>query len=450
MLKTIPFGGINRKLLLFITLFFSLNLFAAQHQPGAEAFQKGNQAYREGNYEAALEYYESAREQGRKTPTLTYNLGVTHYILQQYEESEAYFEALAGTDPEWQDIAHYNLGLIAMKTGDEAKAEDEFKLVLQISDNEQLRYLAGQALDKLDVHIDVINSSRVKDWLLLMSLSGGYDDNAVAFPDLQTSLASSGSDEFLELLVYGQNHVLGDHRNGLRLHGLAFTKQYKDLDVVDVSTFSGGITNIHSYDSFQLEYGLGAGYNEVNSNKLSSQLQGMLQFERDFGNNEYTFTYRPAYHDGGGNYAYLDGWQHKMDLRFLHREEAWRLTSRYGFELNDREDLAEGNSFSSFSPTRHSFLLQGDWYLARDWTLTAGGEYVKSDYKDENRLLDLDGQFKVQSRDSDLYGLWLKAQYDLTTRWRILGEYEYNNKNDNFLLYDYERNEFKLSVEFSY
>lgn len=442
-------GNLARNLIAgFQIVFFAASLHAAE--PGAEQYKKGTEAFRAGNYQQALQHFESARGQGYESPTLMYNLGVTHYKLRQYVQAERFFLQLENDHPRWRDISRYNLGLIALRRQNSAEAEKWFRTVRRTSSNEKLVYLAGEGLRELNLPVEPAERRPAKKWFTLLSLGGGYDDNAIAFPDRLQTRASQGEDYFLEALAYGQVYLSGNRGDGIRLHGFAFTKQYEDLDIVDVNTFSGGITRDSTYNDWDIEYGIGAGYTEVDGDELTTQVQGKFKLGRTLGRNEYTAAYRPVYHDAGSTFPQLDGWQHRLDLRWRHRAAPWRWTVRYRLEYNDRDDLRTGNTFLSYSPLRNSIRVQGDWYAVQDWTFTAGAEYRNSHYPDANRLTDIDGVFKDKKRNADTVEAWAKAQYELARNWRVMAEYRYRDNNENFLLYDYDRNEIKIAIEFTY
>ncbi|MEX2353975.1 MAG: tetratricopeptide repeat protein, partial [Gammaproteobacteria bacterium] len=446
--------GMLRKITRQAWLVCSLSLFIAgqvyaQAGSGAVEFREGVSAFRAGDYNRALLQFQASRQQGNQNPRLIYNLAVTHYQLQQFNEADRLFRTLV-TDPQWGDLSRYNLGLIAKRRGDRREAERWFRQVYDTSANEKLVYLAGEGLRDLGVAVRPGRVTPSKNWFTLLSLSGGYDDNAIAFPDSLQTQSSQGADTFVELLGYGQVYLSGDAGDGTRLHGFAHTKQYNDLDVVDTLTLSAGLTQGHRYRDWSIEYGAGVGYTGVDGNRLSTQLQGNLGLRRLVGASEYAIHYRPVYHDGGGDFGHLDGMEHRMDLRWRHRVDNGRLTARYRLEVHDRDDVTAGDTFLSYSPVKHGVLLQWDWYLSPAWTFTAGGGYTNSSYGDINRLTDTDGVFKEQKRKSDMVEALAKLQYQFTSRWSVLGEYRYQNNDDNFELFSYKRNEVKVSIEFAY
>jgi hypothetical protein len=56
----------------------------------------------------------------------------------------------------------------------------------------------------------------------------------------------------------------------------------------------------------------------------------------------------------------------------------------------------------------------------------------------------------VQKRKADKIEAWVKVDYELTSHWRLRGEYGYTNNDENLKLYKYKSNEVKLAVEFLY
>ncbi len=106
-------------------------------------------------------------------------------------------------------------------------------------------------------------------------------------------------------------------------------------------------------------------------------------------------------------------------------------------------------TFLSYSPVRNSFMVQGEWYATADLTLNAGGRYVNSQYDDENSLTDVDGVFKTQERESDEIEFWMRGEYHLHPHWRLMAEYRYGDRDDTFQLYEYDRSEVKLSIEYA-
>ncbi|MEX0943449.1 MAG: porin family protein [Pseudomonadales bacterium] len=433
-----------------VSFIFVTSLSAATADTSKSEYSSGIELFKDGDYGQALQHFESARRKGNEDPALIYNLAVTHYKLEQYEQAERYFRELVDQHPDWRDVGTYNLGRIAMRRGNEEAAAKLFREVRRTASNEKLVRLAGEGLTTLAVPGEFIGSEPDRKSFVLLSVSGGIDDNVIAFPDQIQTSSSQGEDSFLEYLAFGQHRLKGTDTDGIRVHGFVYARQYDELDSMDVNTFMAGITRDTSYNDWGLEYGGDAGYTEVGGDELGTRLQGRLKLLRGQGLHQYSAQYQPVYHDGGSQFSAITGFQHRFDLRYRYHFEHGRWTVRYRMDYNDRDDLAVDGTFLSYSPFRNSLLLEGQWYASQDVTLIAGAEFSNSRYSKDNSLTDADGVFKTMERESDTFEFWVKGQYQLHPDWRLLAEYRYTDNDDNFVLYDYDRSEAKLSIEFSY
>lgn len=434
---------------LFICTFIIV-LSGSAYAAGATEYEAGIHAFKGGDYGQALRHFEAARREGNTSANLVFNLAVTYYKLQRYDRSETLFRQLE-KNPDYRDIARYNLGRIAMRRGNDEAAARRFREVRRTSGNEKLRRLAGEALGRLGHPASMRTSTApARDWMVLLNAGAGYNDNPLAFPELQQSPVNANSDSFMEFLGYGQKYLNGRSGRGLRLYGFAYTKQYFDTSVVDVTTASIGLAGEDSYQDWQYEYGGDVAHSQVDGHTLTNRMEGEFKIARGFGDNKLSLTYRPAWHDAGGHYSYLDGWQHKVDLRWRRRSGNLRWTARYRFEYDSRSDRRTATTFLSFSPLRNAILLEADWDLMPALTLTAGGEFTHSDYSGTNRLTDVDGVFKTKKRKSDRLEAWVRGEYELTPHWQLRAEYDYTRDNENLKLYDYKSNEIKALVEYSY
>lgn len=79
-----------------------LNLGAQENmQP---VFQEGNDAYNDGEYAKAANLYEQVLKMGQHSAALYYNLGNTHYRLNNVAESIFYYEKAKQLDPNNEDL----------------------------------------------------------------------------------------------------------------------------------------------------------------------------------------------------------------------------------------------------------------------------------------------------------------------------------------------------------
>ena len=119
-------------------------------QDGRTLMLEGNELFRDGLYRAALLRYREANAAGLDSPLLHYNLGVTSYKVQRYDDAEASLER-AVADPRRAPFALYNLGLTARAKREELAAERWFRLALERADRRELRTLAEAGLQSVTV-----------------------------------------------------------------------------------------------------------------------------------------------------------------------------------------------------------------------------------------------------------------------------------------------------------
>lgn len=94
----------------------ALTAFADETGDARRYFKAGTRAYSEGNYREALEAFEAA-ESGAEGFAVNYNLGNTHYKLNNIPESILYLERSLKFDPANED-ARYNLRLANERIAD--------------------------------------------------------------------------------------------------------------------------------------------------------------------------------------------------------------------------------------------------------------------------------------------------------------------------------------------
>ena len=130
----------------------------AQGLSAEDAFRDGNRLFRDDLYWAALLRYEQAADAGMNSPTLQYNVGVTHYKARQYERAA---EALqrAARSPRLALLSHYNLGLTEFAAGNNAAALRWFRMARDQEENAKISSLAEKAIER--VRDDVLRNTAV-------------------------------------------------------------------------------------------------------------------------------------------------------------------------------------------------------------------------------------------------------------------------------------------------
>ncbi len=406
---------------------------------GAQAFEQGVEAFRAGDYPAALQSFLDARQAGLDTPGLHYNLGATYYRLQRYSEAEREFRGLA-SDPEWAALAHYNLGLIAQRTGREQQAIEHFERAHRTATDRNLRALAGTALERLGgVPLPPPRADAV------VSLAGGYDSNVALTQDAAAAGISHRSDFFVEALAAASHRLTGDTARGSYAYGGLVLREYRDLDQFDVMGLRAGLG--YDTDSGRSQTSAG-GYLDVvyvGGSRLEQSAVIDVQARSRLGaGDDLRGRYQLGYIEGGGGFEYLDGWQQRFtaDAGFASAPAFVRVG--YQLELNNRRDLQQGADFLSASPTRHSLFATVALRNGGGWQTDARAEYRVSRYNDPNLL---NGGTLEVTRKDDRYGFALRATRRLTAPWRAFVDYSYYRNDSNLDIYAYSRYQLMVGIE---
>lgn len=409
--------------------------------PGSEAFEQAVKAFRAGDYPEALRSFLEARRVGMDTQGLRYNLGATYYRLQRYPEAESEFQALAG-DPEWAPVAYYNLGLTAQRMGLEQQAIKHFERAYGMTNDRNLRALAGTALERLG-RAPLLPRKTGS----VLSLAGGYDSNVTLSEDAATVGTSNKSDFFAEALAAASRTLTGNTARGSYADGGLVLRKYGDLDQYDLVGLRGGLS--YRTDSGRLQTSVGGYFDMiyVGSDRLeqASVVDLQVRSRLDAGG-DLRGRYQLAHVDGGGEFDYLDGWQHRFtaDAGFASAPAHARVG--YQLELNNRRDLQQGGEFFSYSPTRHLLFATAILPKIGGWWTDVRGEYRISRYNDPYRL---DGGSLEVTREDDRYGVAMRAYRNrrLTTLWRVFIDYSYYRNESTINVYDYIRYQLLVGIE---
>jgi tetratricopeptide (TPR) repeat protein len=404
---------------------------------GAAAFEQGFKAFRAGDYAAALGAFLEARRAGLDTSTLRYNLGATYFRLGRYADAEREFRALA-RDPAWAALAEYNLGLTALRMERRAEAAEHFRQAYRLSTEPALRTLAATALERMRVALPLARTT------VIASFGGGYDSNVTLSPDLPAAGLSDESDVFAEALVAASHLLTGPAGQGLYAQGGAILRKYADVTAYDQAGVQLGIVREFGADAWQASAGASVEHLWVGGDTLQRTALLDLNARRLVGDGrDLRGRYRPAYVRGGGDYRYLDGWQHRASADFGFPLAGALARVGYQLEVDDRADYAQGNEFFSYSAIRHSLLASAAWPAVGAWRAEARGELRFSRYDDPYRFAD----GSVIEREDDRYGIALRASRPLEGRWRFFVGYDYYRNRSTIDAYDYSRHQLMAGVE---
>lgn len=418
-----------------------------------DVFSQGTSAFKRGDYRAALGHFEAAHARGNRSENLSYNMGVTLYKLERYNEAADWFESLLDS-PDWRDLALFQLGMVAEKRGNRALAQRRYQMVAA-SGSEKLRRLAGARLGNLGrspVLVRETGQDSADRGSALLKLAAGYDNNAYALRDELQVDSSVGEDTYMDLFGWGQYRIAGSTSDGWRIHGYGFQRAYTEYSSLDLSSFSAGIARDMHWGAWQLELGGAAEQVALDGEQVYQQIRLEAKASQRIGDGKLELAYIPAQFSGGDGYEYLDGSRQRFEAEWKHPLGAAKLEARYRLDVNDRQDLLvtgdAGDSFYSYSPVRHSFGAELRWPVGGNWRFSVGSEYRLSNYDSENRLVDSDGALREEQRQADRVESWLGSQWMVTPRLRLAGKVTFTSNEENFETYTHDKTEANLGVTY--
>lgn len=413
--------------LIVLILILSVITLQAKAESGGDAFQAGVAAFKAGNYSQAKTAFESARAEGRDSATLHYNLGVTYYRLGQYDRAADEFRELT-REPKWKNLAYYNLGLVAEKQGHVKQAGQYYRESLS-PQKSKVNTLASRALARL--------ASPAPSHYLFASVFAGGDDNVTLVPDQESE---GSADHQLTGFVTGRYYL--DRQ--WSLEGMLYGRRYDDNNEFDTSLAEVGLHREHRRGNWDWDNAVNVSLQTLQGERYLDTASVETQAYRKLsGNRAIRLGGELAGVRGADGFEYLQGWRARGQVRWLQPLGAGRLKVDYRLEFNDRDDLEAGDDFASFSPVRHRIKTDFDWPLSSRWTGRASASYQHSAYRDDHVI---QGE-AVQREDRQMMAS-LRADMALTHRWRIFGEYRYTDNQSTMDIYDYDRNEWSLGLEY--
>ncbi|MEF8823968.1 MAG: tetratricopeptide repeat protein [Desulfohalobiaceae bacterium] len=406
----------------------------------SQAHEAGIEAFEAGDYERALRHLKQAEAEGVRTPNLRYNLGVTYYRLGQYQEAEEAFRVLA-ENPDWRHLALYNLGLVAEARGDRQAAVDYYFQVREAKGSSGVGQRAAQKLERHGVEKPVSSAGRVYSEF---TAAVGYDDNAVLAPEGSQDVSEEG-DLFTELYGLASVYVSGNRDDGVRLDADAFTRLYESETEYGFTSLSGGISRHKEYAPWHASLGLSAAVELAESDFFAFVPAVKLTGERSFDPYSLKLSNRLSWIEGESDYDYLTGVKNQITARLERELTGGKTYAGFGVEYNDRDDLRDQDEFFSYSPLRSDIHVGLDYSVAQRWTLILYGQYRKSLYPEENRVI-IDGAPTEDKREDDRNLVSVRGEYDVSRNMIGFAEYTRTDNDSNFSGYSYESNRITVGL----
>jgi tetratricopeptide (TPR) repeat protein len=433
-------------LLLGALLFSNVNA-----DPKQDYFDAGVQAAKNGNYPVALQHFKNAEKSGLDTPALQYNLAVSYYKLGQYETARKLFSRLTDIAT-FEQLAYFNLGLIANKQKDEAAAIRWFQRAYRDVSSKKVRMLAKEALSRLGV--SARKTRRLNpDWIGFVSSSLAHDSNVALLNDDLVGVADQ-SDTAVDISSYASRWLKGGMRGGVRMSLGASLQKYSKLSQYDYSQLSARVMRYDVLGDWKMR--IGGSWNEIYFDGreyqriVGADVRGRKNLS---GKNQLRMRYKlNRIQATNALYDYLDGWRQQFRVGLQQHAGNDHLRYYYQLELNnrkDRESTAADRPFTSYSPTRHTLRATGWWELSKQWQLRLDARFRYSRYNDDNERL-INSILQNERREDSQIRLSARVNRELGRHWDVFAQFM-ATRNDSTIdsvleSRSYDRSVVKLGV----
>lgn len=408
------------------------------------AFDRGVVASLRGDHAAAIEYFTQALREGRQDGKLYYNLGVSYYGLGQYDPATRAFQH-AADDPPLQALAYYNLALVAVAQNNNKTAEIWLQRCLGVADDDRLRTLARTLQGRLAPD----TGQEAEPGLsgnAYASINTGYDDNVLLRDDTLLPSTAVQGDSFLDMFGYAGFARHG--ADGPQLDISAYLLRYDELRQYNLDFVRiGGTLSEHVAD-WDLDPGLHVASYELGGNPLyrtvTLDINGQHRLD---GTSRLKLGYMlERINESDAAYTYLAGWRHRFRARAIWLMAAQRRVQlEYTLEVNDREDLDNGTTFTSYSPLRNSLRYMDSMPLGQTIRGSIELRYRDSRYRDSNVLAD---SSRIR-REEQQYDFKAGLARSLAANIELEAEYRYTVNQSSLARYDYYRNQIHIGISMS-
>lgn len=408
---------------------------------GVSAFQAGIEAFQAGKLELARRHFLAAKAGGADSQALRYNLGVTFYQLEQYSAARLEFQQLSRY-PDVAPLAHYNLGLVALREQRDAEAQQAFRLVLEKAGPDKLKGLAIRQLERLNK--PALPAADYGDVTLAVAV--GYADNLSLLPE---SAASQVDDRFAEVVSTWSGYLYGDRSEGLRLEGSLYHQHFLEKGSFNQSAFHAGSYYDRALGQFVTSVGFFAGSAYLGGDFVEWHAGPALAVQGPVGQGWWKAGWRYSQIFPDEMYQPYEGNQQSFDLELRQVTGKWDWRLAYQFEYHDRADLATQSEFFNLSPRRHDIGASLSHQLTPRWWLGSRLAYRFSDYP-EPYVLDGETGPQSQTRQDRRTTVSVDLNHQLSALWQVYAEWQLQDNESSLDAYEYRRHEVLLGVEFGF
>ncbi|MBA1147287.1 tetratricopeptide repeat protein [Ectothiorhodospiraceae bacterium WFHF3C12] len=405
---------------------------------GAERFAEGVDAFKRGDYERALALFQAARESGRDSPALRYNLGAVYFRLGRFDQAAAVYRGMLADRPA---LAAYNLGLVARAQDDREAAVRWFDRSLRSAEpGGRLAELAERALDRMRAPRDDEDGAGAGG----VQLALGYDDNVAFAP---AGDRDERDDAFVEGYTWGRYDLPLSERDRLRLFAGLYALGFADYGRYDLLDLSGGAEWRREVGRrWGLTLGAEAGRLWQDGDTALDSAGGRISATRDIGDG---WSLRGGYagtrYTAPNAYRYLEGTRQELHAAVVRSAGAWWWRLRYARRWDDRRDFTGTGTFASYSPRSHRLGLTWQREIGQDWSLDGTADWFSLDYPDPD-VFTVDGARVERTRADEYLGASLRLQRHFRASWRVFAEYRRGENASNIEAEEYSRNVVMLGI----
>ena len=390
---------------------------------GSASWAEGMDAFSADNYEAALTHFTRARDEGLDGPAVHYNIAVSQFKLELYDEAATTFSLLGENYPQMAGLAEYNLGLVARRQDRRDVAARHFFQAYNLSDDKKIQILASQRLRELEPE-----TRTVSRWSGSVGARAGNDDN-IALRD-EAGVPAGTTTESPVVDVFATLHGPWTGRDGFRFRGNAYAVKYADADEYDQFELLASGYYEWRRDNWRAELGTHASGSTLGGDPFDRKLGAGARFVRYLGDAslvDLRYTYDDI-SEGDVEFSGIAGSRQRIDGRYLWYRDDHRIQVRYVLETNDRES-------ASVTRDRDSFIADYRLLPEKGFGYRVGVEFRDSEY----------AKLEVP-RDEDLMTLFGTLNYTFSNEWSVMLEFRQYDNDSSDPAYSYDRKVFTLGA----
>lgn len=411
--------SIRRALLVSV----SCLVFTGQVVAETDHWTEGSAAFAAGDYRTALDHFSSARDDGLEGPAVHYNIAVSHFKLEQYDQAGESFQLIATRFPQMAGLAEYNLGLVANRQGRRDDAALHFLRAYKLSDDEKIQILASNRIREIEPEMRTVSR-----WSSAFGFRAGNDDNIALRDEAGVPVGTTTESPMMDAFA----SVIGPRsgRDGFRFRGSAYLIKYADADEFDQSElFAGGFYEWRRRN-WRAELGGHATTSTLGGDAFDRKVSADARVVRYLNDNN-VLDLRYSYADvseGDDVFAGIAGSRQRIDARYRWYRETHRVQIRYVVETNDRLD-------PSVSPERSAVIVDYRNRPLQGFGYEAGIELRNSEYAEI-----------ATPRTEDVVTLFGTLSYAFSNDWSVLLDFRQSDNESSDAAYTYDRLQFSLGA----